>query len=87
MSEATDPVTVIYKLQRLLDEGIDNNGQVLMGGGVDTMENYKYILGQINALEATKQEISNLLDNKEQKENEGTVIDIGDHKPNNNTTK
>ena len=33
MSEATDPVTVIYKLQRLLDEGIDNNGQVLMGGG------------------------------------------------------
>ena len=44
--------------------------------GVDTMENYKYILGQINALEATKQEISNLLDNKEQKENEGTVIDI-----------
>ena len=51
--------------------------------GVDTMENYKYILGQINALEATKQEISNLLDNKEQKENEGTVIDIGNHKPKN----
>jgi hypothetical protein len=47
------------------------------------MENYKYILGQINALEATKQEISNLLDNKEQKQNEGTVIDIGDHKPKN----
>ena len=38
------------------------------------METYKYIIGQINALEATKQEISNLLDEKEQ--NEGTVINI-----------
>ena len=39
------------------------------------MENYKYIIGQINALEATRQELSNLLEDKEQK-NEGTVIDI-----------
>ena len=38
------------------------------------MEKYNYIIGQINALEATRQELSNLLDNKEQ--NEGTVIDI-----------
>ena len=38
------------------------------------MENYKYIIGQINAYEATLQEISNLLEDKEQ--NEGTVIDI-----------
>ena len=41
------------------------------------MENYKYIIGQINALEATKQELSNLLEDKEQKnENKGTVVDI-----------
>ena len=46
-------------------------------GGVDSMENYKYIIGQINALEATKQELSNLLEDKEQKnENKGTVVDI-----------
>ena len=38
------------------------------------MEKYKYIIGQINALEATKQELSNLLNDKEQ--NEGTVVDI-----------
>ena len=44
-------------------------------GSVDSMENYKYIIGQINGLEATRQELSNLLDNKEQK-NEGTVINI-----------
>ena len=80
------PETVIYKLQRALESQLANLTNVITTG-VDSMENYKYILGQINALEATKQEISNLLDNKEQKENEGTVIDIGDHKPNNNTTK
>jgi hypothetical protein len=38
------------------------------------MEKYKYIIGQINAYEATLQELSNLLEDKEQ--NEGTVIDI-----------
>ena len=48
-------------------------------GGVDNMEKYNYIIGQINALEATKQELSNLLEDKEQ--HEGTVIDI-----NNKTT-
>jgi hypothetical protein len=38
------------------------------------MENYKYIIGQINGLEATRQELSNLLEDKEQ--NEGTVINL-----------
>ena len=38
------------------------------------METYKYIIGQINALESVKQEISNLLDEKEQRD--GTIIDI-----------
>ena len=47
----------------------------ITSGGIDNMESYKYIIGQINALEATRQELSNLLDNKEQK-SEGTVIDI-----------
>ena len=48
----------------------------ITSGGVDNMETYKYIIGQINALEATKQEISNLLDNKEHNETKGTVINI-----------
>mgnify|MGYP000353536078 CR=1 FL=1 len=79
--------TVINKTLRFLDSRIEALSISVTSGGIDNMENYKYIIGQINAYEATKQEISNLLDNKEQKENEGTVIDIGDHKPNNNTTK
>ena len=44
-------------------------------GGVDNMEKYQYIIGQINALEATRQELSNLLNDKEQN-GKGTVIDI-----------
>ncbi len=65
---------VIYKLQRNLDKRIQQLAISVTSGGVDSMETYKYIIGQINALEATKQEISNLLNDKEQ--NEGTVVDI-----------
>ena len=65
---------VIYKLQRVLDKRIQALAISVTSGGVDSMETYKYIIGQINALEATKQEISILLNDKEQ--NEGTVVDI-----------
>ena len=65
---------IIYKLQRNLDKRIQQLAISVTSGGVDSMETYKYIIGQINALEATKQEISNLLNDKEQ--NEGTVVDI-----------
>ena len=65
---------VIYKLRRALDTRINQLSISITSGGVDNMETYKYIIGQINALEATKQEISNLLNDKEQ--NEGTVVDI-----------
>jgi len=65
---------IIYKLQRALDKKIESLAISVTSGGVDNMETYKYIIGQINALEATKQEISNLLNEKEQ--NEGTVVDI-----------
>ena len=69
-----DLENVIYKLQRGLDKKIESLAISVTSGGVDNMETYKYIIGQINALEATKQEISNLLNDKEQ--NEGTVVDI-----------
>ena len=69
-----DLENVIYKLRRALDNRIRTLAISVTSGGVDNMETYKYIIGQINALEATKQELSNLLDDKEQ--NEGTVVDI-----------
>ena len=66
---------VIYKLRRALDARINQLSISITSGGVDNMETYKYIIGQINALEATRQELSNLLNDKEQSE-KGTVIDI-----------
>ncbi len=65
---------VIKRLLKFLRNRLDNLSMSVTSGGVDSMENYKYIIGQINAYEATLQEISNLLEDKEQ--NEGTVINI-----------
>ena len=78
------PETVIYKLQRGIELQLENLTNVVTTG-VDSMEKYRYILGQINALESVRQELSSLLNSEEK--NEGTVIDIGDHKPKDNTTK
>ena len=66
--------TVITKLIRFINTRIEALAISVTSGGVDNMEKYRYIIGQINALEATKQELSNLLNDKEQ--NEGTVVDI-----------
>jgi len=66
---------VIKKLIRFLNTRLEALSMSVTSGGVDSMEKYRYIIGQINALEATRQELSNLLEDKEQK-NEGTVIDI-----------
>jgi hypothetical protein len=73
-----DLENVIYKLRRNLDSKINSLSLNITSGGVDNMETYKYIIGQINALEATKQELSTLLEHKEQ--NDGTIVDIKDGK-------
>ena len=65
---------VIKKLIRFLKTRLEALSMSVTSGGVDSMEKYRYIIGQINALEATRQELSNLLNDKEQ--NEGTIIDI-----------
>ena len=44
---------------------VEKDAQVLLGGGVDNMEKYNYILGKIHVLDQIKQEISNLLKPKE----------------------
>ena len=75
-----DDLTFISRVQRIIKMRHDDVVAAMVSGGVDNMEKYNYIIGQINALEATRQELSNLLDNKEQK-NEGTVIDIKPRDP------
>ena len=59
--------TTINRLIKFLKSRIDSLSVNVTSGGVDSMENYKYIIGQINAYEATLQELSNLLEDKEQK--------------------
>ena len=67
--------TVIKRLLKFIDTRLDALSLTVTSGSVDSMENYKYIIGQINAYEATLQEISNLLEDKEQN-GKGTVIDL-----------
>ena len=67
--------TVLNKLIRFIRERTEALSINVTSGCVDSMEKYQYIIGQINALEATRQELSNLLNDKEQSE-KGTVIDI-----------
>ena len=64
---------VINKLIKYLNRRAEQLSLAVTTGGIDTMEKYNYIIGQITALEATKQELSNLLEDKEQ---HGTVIEI-----------
>ena len=66
---------VVKKLIRFLKTRLEALSMSVTSGGVDSMEKYRYIIGQINALEATLQELSNLLEDKEQN-GKGTVIDI-----------
>ena len=68
--------TVIVKLNRLLNQRLEDLSIMVTSGSIDTMEKYNYIIGQIKALESVRQELSNLLNDKEQKN--GTVIDIKD---------
>ena len=65
MSEAIDPVNVIYKFKRSMQEQLDGLVQTLANGGIDTMDEYKYILGKIHGIDLMNQELSNLLKPKE----------------------
>ena len=66
---------VITKILRFIDTRVEALSISVTSGSVDNMEKYRYIIGQINGLEAVRQELSNLLNDKEQNE-KGTVINI-----------
>ena len=78
-----EPEQILNSLRRAIKRRVESLAISVTSGGVDSMETYKYIIGQINALESVRQEISNLLNDKELNENRGTVINIGDKKNNN----
>ena len=72
-----DETVVIYKVQKILKERYQGIGEAMIAGGVDSMDKYKYMLGQANAYQIISQEISNLLTKKEQKNEQGNVVDLG----------
>ena len=76
-----DSFELIQTLRTNLHKSLQTIGDTLMDG-VDNMEKYKYLLGQAHAYSIILQEISNLLNYKEHKNEQGNVIDIGDQKGN-----
>ena len=72
----SEELIIINKLKKRLNATVQQIGDSMMTGGVDSMEKYKYMLGQAHAYQLINQEISNLLNEKEQKDEKGTVIKL-----------
>ena len=66
----------VDKIRRIIKMRHDDVVAAMVSGGVDNMEKYQYMLGHLRTYQYMSQEISSLLDKKEQKENDGTVISI-----------
>ena len=76
-----DPLAIVAKLQNIVRDNLQRIGDTMISGGVDNMEKYQYMLGQARTYQYLLQEISNLLKEKEQKPDEGNVIDLGKGSP------
>ena len=74
-----EELQIISKVKKILKDQYQSIGEVMLAGGVDNMEKYKYLMGQAHAYQKIDQEISNLLKPKEQKndtERAENVVDI-----------
>ena len=71
-----DELTIITRLQKDLKEAYQQIGDAMIAGTVDNMEKYKYMMGQAHAYLKISQDISNLLNKKEQTDAKGTVIKL-----------
>ena len=71
-----DDLTFISKVQRIIKMRHDDVVAAMVSGGVDNMEKYQYMLGQVRTYQYLSQEISSLLEKKEQKEDGGKIVSI-----------
>ena len=71
-----EDLVIIDKIKKAIANAQTQIQETMMGGGVDNMEKYKYLLGQAQAYQIVIQEISNLLKEDEKEQNDGNVIDI-----------
>ena len=74
----------IDKIRKIIKMRHDDVVVAMTSGNVDNMEKYQYMLGQVRTYESLLQEISTLLDKKEQNDSKGTIISI---KAKNNNTQ
>ena len=80
-----EELVILNKVQKYLKESYQAIGDNMIGGGIDNMEKCKYMRGQAHAYLRISQEISNLLNPKEQNDNEReqdltNVVRFGDTK-------
>ena len=75
-----DEIRILTKIRRELKESYQQIGDAMIAGTVDNMEKYKYMMGQAHAYYKISQDISNLLNDKEQKDEKGTVCQIRRHR-------
>ena len=72
-----DPLVILSNIQKVMRDSLQRVGDAMISGGVDNMEKYQYMLGQARTYQYLLQEISNLLEQKEQKDEQGNVVNIG----------
>ena len=76
-----EELVILNKVQKHLKESYQNIGDAMIAGGIDNMEKYKYMMGQAHAYLRISQEISSLLNPKEDKKNDterpDNVVDFG----------
>ena len=72
-----DEINLITKIQKQLKESYQQIGDAMIGGGIDNMEKYKYMLGQAHAYQYISGEISNLLNKGAKDGTDGKVVNIG----------
>jgi len=60
-----EELELISKIQKNLKDSYQSIGDAMIGGGIDNMDKYKYLLGQAHAYYKISQDISNLLKKKE----------------------
>ena len=71
-----DELSFIDKIRKIIKMRHADVVAALASGAVDNMEKYQYMLGQIRTYQYLSQEISSLLQKKEQNDKSGTVINI-----------
>ena len=69
-----DGINLLFKLQKQVKDTQDSISNGLINGQVDNWDKYQYMIGQLKAYQLVLQEISNLLKDKEQNNDEDDNI-------------